>query len=804
LEIELKEGHGELVSCQIMDNSLWEHLSWTIINSHSKKGSTNSALTAQKAWHYLLVKLWNANPKAKQIHCKFPINKNPNLTGKHLLMAQRMALWLTQGVKGQTKRVKQDRQPSLTPTIDALANSEGIINSRIQMKLIEDGQSWRTLSKSEYALKTNRGRDYWKTVNSSYFSEMTNWENQWDFNTLLRGLIGGWIMLGNITREESMIPWTLDTVASKIDKDTAEPENPVHIKSSNKISEIGWKKPYAEYSGSINLNEVPQDFRQRVIHSILNYWISENTLIASKLAVEVQEWNLNEKIANILPESGLEHLAPKGELDNIIGIFLELRDRLEHLGFSERMKIGKGIKKGLGGEKISNGHKLVGTKRSCDFDLDKTKINGYLYELLSNSRGDRGCPFTELKLTINEKGKTTSYQYPLVVEVYLKSRKKKVIIPNPELWWDVEELGLSTSTLEEIDQLRIKSQWEKLTKKIFSSVRLHYNAKPGWEIEAFQQGNPERFARLILFYKLMSKEVPITIWGTNVADTGVAATANTAFIPFSYEHSLGYLDQLLAGLTKLTFEDTIISNLDIDFSQGQKLRYIIIDVQHNTLRKHQRSGTTEDSRVLIWVEKPDDKIITQSMRAAYIQWRVKQARNQQTAESLLQEAIKSEKHPKEYSILYVLDVYRGSSGTRLKEPTTRKLHIRFERAMDWINKNVTVNQHKATFMEWLKECLKVKIFGVASIIKKIGMDPNLSSLFKATIKTKELADKCSELLDEHSLSPNTTYSILKGLSNITRIQSKLNRAERLASDIDRLKRQLSIIIQLIDKSYELN
>ena len=304
----------------------------------------------------------------------------------------------------------------------------------------------------------------------------------------------------------------------------------------------------------------------------------------------------------------------------------------------------------------------------------------------------------------------------------------------------------------------------------------------------------------------MAKEVPLTIWGSNVAKTGVAATADTAFIPFSYEHSLGYLGQLFSGLSESFLEESLVSNLhiEVDSGAGQKIRYLIASVQHNTLKKDQRLGTAEDARILVWVETADGKVVEGSRRALFIQWRVKQARTQQKAESLVREAMKSEKHPKDYSVLYILDLYRGASGARLEVLQPGEFHFRIARASGWMNLDVPQDVHETTSVRWLKEDLERRFPGALSIAEKISLNPADSSLVKAVVGVGRLADVCPGVLNGLSSFQEAISSNIDSFSNITRIESKLRRAERLAGNMGELKRYLDLIAQIMADSSEIS
>ncbi|TFH04069.1 MAG: hypothetical protein E4H14_15515, partial [Candidatus Thorarchaeota archaeon] len=354
IESKHRDGNTEFVSCRSMSSQLWDHLKWTI--TEQKTGSeTKRSLSAQNAWHCLLNNLWDAESSGFQIHCNFPIQEGSELSGKHLIMAQRMALWLEPGIKGTAQKLKQGRLPSLSPTIRALNSQEDVVRTRVQRKLVERGCGWQELTKKEMALKTDQGKVYWDTPNLSIqFGPAVRDPNS-DFSTSLRGLIGAWMLFGNISRKNSLIPWTLERIAKRIDVSTQKPIDPHRTPLGSTIQELGWVSPYTEYSGSVNLDEFPENNTRRVIHSTIRYWVCEVALIASGLVAELPSWNLSQRMIDVLPDSNLRNLTPKGECDNMIGLFIELRDRLEHLGFSERSKVAAGIKKGLGGEKIAAG-----------------------------------------------------------------------------------------------------------------------------------------------------------------------------------------------------------------------------------------------------------------------------------------------------------------------------------------------------------------------------------------------------------------------------------------------------------------
>ncbi|MFW9888848.1 MAG: hypothetical protein ACFFER_11720, partial [Candidatus Thorarchaeota archaeon] len=572
IQVDFKKGRLEVSNSYILSSKMWELLKWTASNKMQGKIESRCPLSAQNAWHYILGNYWGADSESSQMHCKIPAMHGTRLTDNHLRTALMMSLWLEETHKGKRKRVKQAGLPSFSPSIRALTSDDGSILSRVQSRLIHGQGGWRTLQEEKMKLNTNHGKEFWTPIRQLKKSPHTN-TDVW--SKALRGLTSAWIALGNIARTETLVPWKLDRVGN-LNTDEGKHDQVRRISKKENARNVGWEKPYTEYSGKIDFDVIPPNPNRRAIDAIISNRLSMTILGISVFMNEIDDWSLKERIPEILPQSGLTNLPHDSEIDGLISLLIELGNRLDDTGFTQRPKVGVGIKRGLGGEKIASGHSMVVTNRACDFKLKRENFACSLYESITKHKGSAGVPFAPLAL--KKKGTREIQHYPLAVKIHLRSRKRFVIIPNPDLWWDVHTLGFSDALLDELAELRNSKAWSMLADRILEGIQEVHGSKESWEVHLFKQGNIQRFARLFLFYELMAKEVPITLWGTNVSSSGFAANANTAMVPFSYEHSLGYIGQILAGVSNTFIENVVAKELGLepDSSRGRKLRYMIL------------------------------------------------------------------------------------------------------------------------------------------------------------------------------------------------------------------------------------
>ncbi|MFW9889014.1 MAG: hypothetical protein ACFFER_12580, partial [Candidatus Thorarchaeota archaeon] len=572
IQVDFKKGRLEVSNSYILSSDMWELLKWTASNKMQGKSESRCPLSAQNAWHYILSSYWGADSKSSQMHYKIPAMHGTRLTDNHLRTALMMSLWLEEAHYGKRKRVKQAGLPSFSPSIRALTSDDGSILSRVQSRLIYGQGGWRTLQQEKMKLNTNHGKEFWTPIRQLKESPHAKTDV---LAKALRGLTSAWIALGNIARTETLVPWKLDRVGN-LNIDAGKHDQIRRISKKENARKVGWEKPYTEYSGKIDFDMIPPKPNRRAIDAIISNMLSKTILGISVFMNEIDDWSLKERIPEILPQSGLNNLPHDSEIDGLISLLMELGNRLDDTGFTQRPKVGVGIKRGLGGEKVASGHSMVVTNRECDFKLKGENFACSLYEAITKHKGSAGVPFAPLAL--KKKGTREIQHYPLAVKIHLKSRKRFAIIPNPDLWWDVHTLGFSNALLDELTELRNSKAWSKLANRILEGIQEVHGSTKSWEVRVFKQGNIQRFARLFLFYELMAKEVPITLWGTNVSPSGVAANANTAMVPFSYEHSLGYIGQILAGVSNTFMENVVAKELGLepDSSRGRKLRYMIL------------------------------------------------------------------------------------------------------------------------------------------------------------------------------------------------------------------------------------
>ena len=160
-------------------------------------------------------------------------------------------------------------------------------------------------------------------------------------------------------------------------------------------------------------------------------------------------------------------------------------------------------------------------------------------------------------------------------------------------------------------------------------------------------------------------------------------------------------------------------------------------------------------------------------------------------------ALRGENHPRNYTVLYILDLYRGFSREHLDASNSTNFNIQFERNVRWLNLDVTSEVHEATFEQWLKQIVEQRLPGVMSIAKKIGLEPSDCSLVESTVKLRELVERYNTANDCAKPLVEPESAEIHGFTKISRVNSKLWRAEHLNRRIRNLKHHLSLIAQLV-------